>query len=130
MSLEEMISYCSSGHSSTDDDHISIARNGFCSPMPDQWVTPRTLEPKREGRLGMRKPSSRSISDRVHLDGTGKVAARDRGGSGIGGGLQGGRLEFSTHNDYTKVRGCVLSIASRGSVLVHCLCVLVLTQLE
>jgi len=133
MTLEEMIGCCHSGHSSTDDDHISIARDCLCSPMPDQWVIPCTLEPKRESRVGMRKPSSRSIYDRMHHDdGTGNVAACDRDDSGrvVDCKVAGpGFLLIMTILRYVDV-GHQLHAENPRSVLIHCLCVLVLAQLE
>lgn len=100
MSFENMISGRGSGHSSTDDDHISVSRDCLCSPMPDQRVVPSTLEPKRERRLGMREPNSRSICDRMHLrlDGTGEVTVRDRDSSSAS-----DWPRFSTHRGCTRV---------------------------
>ena len=78
-------------HPSTDDDHIGVRWDCLCGPMPDQWVIPRTLEPKRESRLRMRESNSRSIYDRMHLDGAGKVPGCDRDGSSANGRLQVGQ---------------------------------------
>jgi len=129
MSPEEMISGCGSGHSSTDDDHISITRDCLCSPTTDQWVIPCTLEPKRERRFGVRESHSRSIYDRVHIDGTGQVVARDRDRVADYKAACPGFLPTVAILRYVDV-GYWSHTENSRSVLVHCFCVLVLAQLE
>jgi len=108
MSFEEMISGRDSGHSSTDDDHIGIGRDCLRSPVPDQWVIPRTLEPKRERGFGMRESHSRSVGDRMHPDGTGRVQVVIETALVLVVDCELTSPVFFTHGECTKVSGCGL----------------------